>query len=222
MNVKKVWIGKVGDKATINLLADGVKVDTVVLSKSNNWKHTFMGLPNVNKITDKKPIVYTLEEVKQEGYKTNITLSQEEGFTVTNTEKIPLIPIDVEKVWIGKVGDKATINLLADGKKIDTIVLSKTNDWKHTFANLPTVNKISDEKKIEYTVEEVKLEGYKAKITRTQKYGFKITNTEESKPSKPILPSTGSKSADFLIVLALVFLVVGVLLMKKRGSKKDL
>src|SRR5690625_2663551 len=102
-------------------------------------------------------------------------------------EKTPITPIEpaktkvsVEKVWIGEAQDSVTINLLADGKIVDSVELSEENDWKHTFIDLPTVYDITDEKAIEYTVEEVAVEGYRVSVTGDAKEGFTITNTQKT------------------------------------------
>src|SRR5699024_3963460 len=83
-------------------------------------------------------------------------------------EKTPITPMEpaktkvsVEKVWKGEAQDSVTINLLADGNKVDSVELSDANNWKHTFTDLPTVYEITDEKVIEYTVEEEVVEGYR-------------------------------------------------------------
>ena len=332
--VEKVWEGKEQEKVTINLLADGEKVDAIELSKDNNWKHTFKDLPVVNDVTDKKAIDYTIEEVEIAGYISTITGNAKEGFTVTNTEKTyaigdyvwvdsnkdglqdadetaladvkvelfdkegnkvaetktdekglyifdelesgdykvkftltkeqaekyeftkqnsgddttvdsdadkdgwtqvftlddqnknltkdykeqgfkasegidptwdagviekevltPLEPaktkLAVEKVWEGKEQEKVTINLLADGEKVDAIELSKDNNWKHTFKDLPVVNDVTDKKAIDYTIEEVEIAGYISTITGNAKEGFTVTNTEiVEEPTVPEINKT--------------------------------
>lgn len=90
--------------------------------------------------------------------------------------------ISVEKKWIGTEGEKITVNLLANGKKVKDVVLSSANDWKHTFTDLPTVD--DDDKAINYTVEEVEIEGYKSSIAGNAALGFVITSTEDT-PIEP-------------------------------------
>ena len=93
--------------------------------------------------------------------------------------------ISVEKKWIGTEGENITVNLLANGEKIKDVVLSSANNWKHTFTDLPTVNDVTDEEAINYTVEEVKIEGYESSIAGSAALGFVITNTEDPKPEDP-------------------------------------
>src|SRR5699024_7940606 len=282
VSVEKQWKGKQQDEVTVNLLADGKKVDEITLSDENEWKHTFTDLPVVNDIKDEKAIEYTVEEVAIDGYEVSIdgnakdgfvitnlivgkvdipvtkvwelyekeaqtvtvdllqngkviktekitkdndwtytfkdlpkydnegklyaytveeqsidgfevevTGDQTNGYTITNTEIVPPTPLEpakttvsVEKQWKGKQQDEVTVNLLADGKKVDEITLSDENEWKHTFTDLPVVNDIKDEKAIEYTVEEVAIDGYEVSIDGNAKDGFVITNTEIKAPVK--------------------------------------
>ena len=141
---------------------------------------------------DDKAIEYTVEEVEIEGYESSIAGSATLGFVITNTEEdTPIEPettkVSVEKKWIGTVGENVTVNLLANGKKVKDVVLSSANDWKHTFTDLPTVD--GDDKAIEYTVEEVEIEGYESSIAGSAALGFVITNTEEDTPTEPEDPN---------------------------------
>ncbi|MFW3579484.1 Cna B-type domain-containing protein, partial [Vagococcus fluvialis] len=198
VDVSKEWIGEKQDSVTVNLLADGQKVDTIELNEGNDWKHTFTDLPVVHDITDEEAINYTVEEVTVDGYKTSIAGSAALGFVITNTEDTPLTPIepgttsvDVSKEWIGEKQDSVTVNLLADGQKVDTIELNEGNDWKHTFTDLPVVHDITDEEAIKYTVEEIDVDGYETSIAGSAALGFVITNTEDT-PLTPIEPGTTS------------------------------
>ena len=81
-----------------------------------------------------------------------------EGYTITNTHEIYKTSVPLEKVWEDDNdrdrlrAESITVNLLADGTKVDEIALNEANNWKHTFENLP-VNKAGVA--IVYTVEEV-------------------------------------------------------------------
>src|SRR5699024_9767667 len=94
--------------------------------------------------------------------------------------------------------------LLADGEIEDTVELSDTNDWVHTFTELPTVHDVTDEKAIAYTVEEVEIEGYEVSINGNAEEGFIVTNTfieegqkEESKEDPKENPSGPTGKDDF-------------------------
>ena len=186
----KEWVGKAGSNVTINLLADGNKVKSVVLNEENNWQHTFVDL---DKYKDGKEIVYTVSEEKLEGYDTEISGNVNDGFVVknTNTEKIS---VPVEKQWVGRAVDKAEIILLANGEEADRITLNEENSWKHTFKDLAKYDSKTGEE-IKYTLSEVAVEGYSTSITGNQETGFTVTNTEK-KEDKPIIPENKPMNPD--------------------------
>ena len=63
--------------------------------------------------------------------------------------------MDVTKVWDdtddqdGYRPDDVTVNLLADGKIIDTVTLSEENEWSYAWTKL---DKKANGKNIDYTV----------------------------------------------------------------------
>lgn len=89
--VKKVWVGREANSASIKLLADGTEKGSVTLTKSDHWTHIFSNLPKYDD-HDGHEIIYTIEEVRLEGYSTSITGDPQSGYTVTNTEEIPNTP----------------------------------------------------------------------------------------------------------------------------------
>ena len=189
--VKKVWVGKEADSATIKLLADGTEKESVTLTKDDNWTHTFSNLPKYDE-NDGHEIVYTLDEVKVEGYNTGISGTAETGFTVTNTIT-GKVSVPVTKTWVGKEGTSATIHLFANGEKVDSITLNKDNSWQHTFTNL---EKYKDGKEIKYTIKEDKIENYKSEITGDMTNGFTVKNTNTETVSVPVTKQWVGKTAD--------------------------
>ena len=179
--VNKVWVGKEGKEAEVTLLADGKEKETIKLTEATGWKNTFTELPKYDEVTGKE-INYTLEEKALEGYSSVVTGTAETGFTVTNTIR-GKTSVGVTKKWIGKASDSVTLNLMADGKKIDSQILNEGNNWQYTFSNL---EKYKDGKEINYTVEEITIDGYKSEITGDMNSGFVITNTNIEKISIPV------------------------------------
>ena len=171
--VTKVWIGPEAASAKVTLYADGVEKDSVTLNAANNWVHVFANLDKYNNGTE---IVYTLTEEPISNYDSAISGNAATGFTVTNTITGKL-DIPVTKVWVGPATDSVTVNLYADGVKVDTVQLTAANQWKHTFANL---DKYENGREIVYTVDEVLIPGYKTKITGDAQTGFTITNSKET------------------------------------------
>lgn len=181
VSVTKKWVGKAADSVTIDLLADGKKVESSILTSGNGWKHTF---ENLEKYKDGNPIKYTIKEKNLDGYDTKVTGSMQDGFTVTNTNT-EKISIPVEKQWVGKETDFAEIKLLADGVEVDSVRLDAGDDWKHTFENLLKYD-AKDGHQIEYTVSETPVDGYVTGISGDAENGFTITNTITGKVSIPV------------------------------------
>ena len=88
--VKKVWVGKEADSATIKLLADGTEKESVTLTKDDNWEHTFSNLPKY--ADDGHEIEYTVDEVHIDDYSTTISGTAATGFNITNTILITPVP----------------------------------------------------------------------------------------------------------------------------------
>ncbi|MCC3866709.1 Cna B-type domain-containing protein [Terrisporobacter mayombei] len=195
VGVTKEWVGKASESITVNLMADGKKVDSQILNEGNGWKYTFS---NLEKYKDGKEIIYTVEEIAVDGYKTEITGNMNSGFVIKNinTEKIS---IPVNKVWIGKAGKEAEVTLLADNVEKGTTKLTEKTNWKHTFTELPKYDEVTG-KEINYTVEEKALEGYSSVITGTSETGFTVTNTITGKTSVGVTKEWIGKASDSVTV----------------------
>ena len=197
--VEKKWIGTPpGGEVTIKLKADGVLMPgkTLVLNHSNNWKGKFADLDKYK--LNGEVIKYEIEEVHFPGYKSTVKENDvndvSKGFTVTNVpiytppqvspQDPPKIDIKITKEWIGKIRDSITVNLYADGKKIDSKVITKEMGWEYTFKGL---DKEKDGRDIVYTIEEEPIKGYDTEIEGDINKGFKITNEEvpENPDTKP-------------------------------------
>ena len=195
--VEKVWIdsdnidGIRPESITVNLMNGEKVVATATLSESNNWKYTFMGLPEKE---NGKTINYTVEEIETiAGYETTITGSMTEGYVITNTHTPDTIDIPVEKVWVdsdnidGIRPESITVNLMNGETVVATATLDESNNWKYTFTGLP---RTENGKTINYTVEESNVpNGYIETITGTMSIGFVITNTINT-PDETIVPVT--------------------------------
>ncbi len=179
--VEKKWVGPAAASATVKLLADGVEKETVTLNAAGNWKHTFNNLPKYD-ATDGHEVVYEVQEEAITNYTTAISGTAATGFTITNTIT-GKVSIPVTKVWIGKEADSVTVNLYADGVKIDSKQLTAANQWQYTFTNL---DKYNNGNEIQYTVKEETLANYDSAITGDMANGFKITNTNTEKVTIPV------------------------------------
>ena len=180
VSVKKVWKdennqdGKRPSSVTVKLLADGQDTGkTLELTEANGWAGSFKDLD-----ADKggTPIKYTVVEVTVPGYTSEITGDAASGFTITNSYSPETVDVKATKNWDdannqdGKRPTKITINLLADGKKVDSKEIQAAADgtWTATFEKLA---KYKAGKEIKYTVTEEAVAEYEATIT-----DFTITN----------------------------------------------
>ena len=159
---------------TVDLYANGIKMDTVTLNAANNWKHVFT---NLNKYSDSREITYTVEETSvPEGY-ANKTTNNNNEFIIINGHNC-LVNITVQKEWLDNDNndnirpENVKVILLADGNEIDSVLLSADNNWKHLFENLPQFN---DDQLIKYSVDEVDVDGY-SKVVTNNDTNYIITN----------------------------------------------
>ncbi|MDQ8758704.1 Cna B-type domain-containing protein, partial [Streptococcus ruminantium] len=171
---KKTWNdnndqdGKRPKSIKVNLLANGTIVQTKEVTAENDWSYKFSGLDQHDK--DGEKIVYTVSEEKVDGYETKV-----EGTNITNTHTPETTQVSGTKTWNdnndqdGKRPKSITVNLLADGKVVQSQEVTAANNWEYTFTDLP---KYANGKEIVYTVEEVKVDGYEMKVE-----GTNITNT---------------------------------------------
>ena len=183
VSVVKEWIGPAAESVTVNLLADGVIIDSAELTAAGNWQHTFANLPQYDSI-DGHEIVYKIEEPDLLGYSSTIIPNDDASYTIINTNTAT-IDIPVTKQWVGPAAQSVTINLTADGAIIDTAVLSAANNWQHTFEDLPKYDS-TDGHVIGYDVQEMPVEGYTPGRSGCVEHGFTFTNTITGKVSIPV------------------------------------
>ena len=180
--VTKTWLGTPAASVTIKLFADGTEKETVTLTATDNWTHTFTNLDKY--ANDGHEIVYTVDETPVAGYTKDISGTAATGFTIKNTNT-ETINIPVTKTWVGTAGTSATIKLLADGAEKETVTLTAADNWTHTFSNLPKFD-TTDGHEIVYTVDEVDVPNYTKGISGTAATGFTVTNTITGKVSVPV------------------------------------
>ena len=182
VSVNKKWIGKAADSVTMHLYADDVDTGKkVVLNEANSWKHTFDNLRGYK--ADGTKIKYTVKEDVPQNYESKTEGSQEDGYTITNTNT-EKVKIPVEKMWVGPKQSKVTVRLFADGVEKENVELSEANNWKHEFKDLQKYR--ADGSLIEYTVKEDAVSDYDTDITGNAKDGFKIKNTNTEKVKIPV------------------------------------
>lgn len=217
---------------TVHLLADGVVVGTMQLTKDGDWEGRFIDYPRYDE-NDGHEIKYTTKEDPLAGYET----SYFNGNIILNRS---LIDVSVEKKWIGNSQSKAelTLHRACDYMKFDytlnkhvkvkvdeevaTVELNAANNWKHTFPSLYEfyTPEGADGVKYKYYVTEKNIPGYDTEITGNQDSGFVVTNKEinpktpaPKNPPQPKTPNTGDESNIYLyigLMLASSALIVSI------------
>ena len=153
----------------VRLLADGEEVQNKEVKATDNWNYEFTGLP-VNKAGNK--IIYTIKEDKVNNYDTTIN-----GYNITNTYTTTT-KVEGTKTWIDYENkdntrpESITVNLLKNGTKVDSKVVTAANGWKYEFTNLDKYDENNN--LILYTVTEDKVNNYDTTID-----GYNITNTNK-------------------------------------------
>ena len=229
---------------TVHLLADGVVVGTMQLTKDDDWEGRFIDYPRYDE-NDGHEIKYTTKEDPLAGYET----SYFNGNIILNRS---LIDVSVEKKWIGNSQSKAelTLHRACDYMKFDytlnkhvrvkvdeevaTVELNAANNWKHTFSSLYEfyTPEGADGVKYKYYVTEKSIPGYNTQITGNQDSGFVVTNKEinpktpapktpaPKNPPQPKTPNTGDDSNFNLY--ALLFLSTAALIPAMAYRRKKI
>lgn len=223
---------------TVHLLADGVVVGTMQLTKDGDWEGRFIDYPRYDE-NDGHEIKYTTKEDPLAGYET----SYFNGNIILNRS---LIDVSVEKKWIGNSQSKAelTLHRACDYMKFDytlnkhvrvkvdeevaTVELNAANNWKHTFSSLYEFYTPEgvDGVKYKYYVTEKSIPGYDTQITGNQDSGFVVTNKEinpktpaPKNPPQPKTPNTGDES-NLYLYLGLIISAGALIISIKYRCKK--
>lgn len=162
-------------KITVNLLANGRKVQSQEITAANGWKGEFTDLPVYEK---GKKITYTIEEKTVTGYTADIKETETNKYVITNTHTPEEVNVLGTKIWddnenqYTKRPDEITINLLADGTKVQSKVVKESDNWTYSFTNL---DKFKNGTKIKYTVTEEPVTDYDVTYSNEKVEGKNIT-----------------------------------------------
>lgn len=122
------------------------------------------------------------------------------------TDIIKLIDIIVKKEWnndtSSKLPESVTIELLKDNQVIDTIKLSKENNWTYTWENI--------EKSDKYTVREIDIPVGYTPTYKNYEYTFIVTNTNTL-----IKTGTNTMFIELSLLLGLILITIGIIYNKK-------
>ena len=194
---------------TVNLLANGTKVDSKEVTAKDNWKYSFTDLPKYENGT---AINYTVTEDAVAGYSTTIN-----GYDITNSYTPGQTSVTVTKAWVdndnkgNKRPSEIRVQLYADGRENGSpVTLNEANKWTYTWTGLDEKNSGTT---IAYTVKEVgTVDGYEASVSGDARTGYTITNTLKSGTLEIVKSITGDVSDSALTAeqkAAMTFTVIG-------------
>ena len=223
---------------------DGVRPDsiTVELLKTVNGTTTSMGENYKQVLTGNKldyswsnlpvyeagkEITYTVKEVGEENGKIAGKNGKEykveydsNGMNITNSYEPEKTEVSGTKTWVdydnkyNSRPESITINLLANGGKVDSKTITPQNDsWTYKFEDLPVYK---NGQKITYTISEDTVSGYKSKVT-----GYNVTNTYTEAPKGTITMNWDTQSTtESPIPVDVVFVLDTSWSMIDKGSSR--
>ncbi|WP_429714607.1 Cna B-type domain-containing protein [Bacillus mycoides] len=151
----------------VDLLQNGTVIAMQEVSKATGWKYEYKDLAAYD--AEGKAYKYEVKEQPIDGYKSEV-----KGYDITNT-KIGQTKVEGTKVWKDGNGEgrpeTIKVDLLQNGKVIDTKEVSAASEWKYAFKDLAAY----DENGVAYNyeVKEQAVDGYQSKVK-----GNDITNTK--------------------------------------------
>uniref|UniRef100_UPI00346627DC Cna B-type domain-containing protein n=1 Tax=Bacillus wiedmannii TaxID=1890302 RepID=UPI00346627DC len=151
----------------VDLLQNGKVVDTKEVTAETNWKYTFEKLQayDANGVAYK----YEVKEQPVDGYKSEV-----KGYDITNI-KVGETKVEGTKTWNdNNATDRPRsikVDLLQNGKVVDTKEVTAATEWKYTFEKLQAYD--ANGVAYKYEVKEQPVAGYKSKVK-----GYDITNTK--------------------------------------------
>ena len=151
------------DTIAINLFADGAPIARIQVRASHNWTWT---VHNLKKYNDRgQEIRYTITEDTVAGYTAVI-----DGLNVTNIRTPDNSSLRIIKVWDdmndldGSRPASVNVTLTANGKPLETFVLSEENSWTASVNDLPaSENGVP----IIYAWQEETIAGYSSEMNTT-------------------------------------------------------
>ena len=214
-----------GTKTT---MGDNYKV-TLTSGDDKVWQdteltYTWSKLP---KYENGSEITYTVKEVGEENGKIVGKNGKEykveydsTGMNITNSYEPEKTEVSGTKTWVdydnkyNSRPESITINLLANGGKVDSKTITPQNDsWTYKFEDLPVYK---NGQKITYTISEDTVSGYKSKVT-----DYNVTNTYTEAPKGTITMNWDTQSTtESPIPVDVVFVLDTSWSMIDKGSSR--
>ena len=167
---------------TVRLFADGVEVDSHVLTAADNWAYTFAERPRYQE-DHKTEIVYSVNEDPVPMYTVEIN-----GYNLVNNYHPELTSIAVSKIWqddnnAARRRPTSIAMTLSDGQKVvKVVVLNAENGWSATVDNLPNVVNGQPAK---YAWKEQEVIGYTLVSVKEEGNAMVFTNALWTRPDTP-------------------------------------
>ncbi|MFI8706900.1 Cna B-type domain-containing protein, partial [Bacillus sp. NPDC077411] len=217
----------------VDLLQNGQVIATQEVTAEKGWKYEFKDLAayDANGVAYK----YEVKEQPVDGYQTEV-----KGYDITNT-KVGQTKVEGTKTWKDdNAKDRPStikVDLLQNGKVVDTKEVSEATNWKYTFENLQAYD--ANGVAYKYEVKEQPVDGYQTEVK-----GYDITNTKIKEPTPEVpnentnndpkvpfnkendkttvlLPKTGGTPAEMIsIVGGMVLFVLGGILFARQRIKQ--
>ena len=163
-----------------------------------------------------------MSEQPVSGYKADKD-SIKDGEVITNKHEPEKVSVSGSKVWDdsddqdGIRPGSITVDLYANGEKIDSVTVTEKDGWKWTFEKLP---KYDDGEEIKYTMSEQPVSGYESDRI-IYKDGDVITNKHEITDEAAPITDDASSMGVWAIVSCVSLLALAVLMiMKKKNDRK--
>ncbi|OTY24817.1 hypothetical protein BK732_07390, partial [Bacillus thuringiensis serovar navarrensis] len=153
----------------VDLLQNGQVIATQEVTEVTGWKYEFKDLAAYD--AEGKAYKYEVKEQAVDGYQTEV-----KGYDITNT-KVGQAKVEGTKTWKdGNSSERPSmikVDLLQNGKVIDTKEVSAASEWKYVFTDLAAYD--AEGKAYKYEVKEQPVDGYQSEVK-----GYDITNTKVS------------------------------------------
>nr|WP_231428564.1 Cna B-type domain-containing protein [Bacillus sp. (in: firmicutes)] len=154
----------------VDLLQNGKVVDTKEVTAATNWKYTFEKLQAYD--ANGAAYKYEVKEQPVDGYESKVN-----GYDITNT-KVGETKVEGTKTWKDDNAkdrpEMIKVDLLQNGKVVDTKEVTAATNWKYTFEKLQAYD--ANGAAYKYEVKEQAVPGYESKVSGTD-----ITNTKVGK-----------------------------------------
>ncbi|MBJ8009949.1 Cna B-type domain-containing protein, partial [Bacillus cereus] len=151
----------------VDLLQNGQVIATQEVTEASGWKYEFKDLAAYD--AEGKAYKYEVKEQAVDGYQSAV-----KGYDITNT-KVGETKVEGTKTWNdNNATDRPKaikVDLLQNGKVVDTKEVTAATNWKYTFENLQAYD--ANGVAYEYKVKEQPVDGYKSEVN-----GNDITNTK--------------------------------------------